>query len=323
MKKKIFIIAIFMLMIATGCKKQIGVKEGNLVTFKNEKLNITTNDLYDKLKEKYGTNTLIDMIDTQILNQEFPDSDEIDEYVNTQVDAIKNYYSTETEFLQYINNYGYKNVEELKDYFKLNYKRNLAVNKYLENSLSDDEIKKYYDDNITGDITGSHILIEVKSTDSMSEDEKRTAKEEALTKAKEAIEKLNDGTSFSEVAKEYSNDEATKNNGGKMGTFNTLELDDVSRQELVKLEKGKYSETPIETEYGYEIFYVEEIAEKPTLESVKSKITKKLSSEKLTADSTLQYKGLMAIRKEYGFNIEDEDLVVYYENTMKNLLKGE
>lgn len=323
MKKKIFIIMIFVIIFTTGCKKDIGIKGGDLVTFKNKDLTITSNDLYNILKEKYGTSTMIDLIDTKILDKEYPDSDSISEYVNTQISSIKNYYKTEAEFLQYINNYGYKTEDDLREYFKLNYKRNLAVEDYLKSNLTDEEIKKFYDESISGDITGSHILVEVNASSSATEEEKRTAKEEALNKAKEAIEKLNSNTSFAEVAKEYSSDEATKNNGGKQGTFNSLDLDDVTRQAYAKLEIGKYSLEPIETEYGYEIFYKEEEKEKPSLESVKSKIEKKLVDQKLTSDSKLQYKGLMAIREKYGFSIQDEDLKVYYENTMNNLLKDE
>ena len=48
-----------------------------------------------------------------------------------------------------------------------------------------------------------------------------------------------------------------------------------------------------------------------------------MSDQKLTADSTLQYKGLMELRKKYGFEIKDEDLKVYYENSMNNALKSE
>ncbi|MBQ8892669.1 MAG: peptidylprolyl isomerase [Bacilli bacterium] len=320
--KKTFIIALMLMLLITGCKNKSSV-EGELVTFNDQELNITANDLYNSLKEKYGTSMLIDMIDTKILNKEFPDSEEINSYVDTQVEAIRNYYSSESEFLEYINNYGYKNVDELKEYFKLNYKRNLAVKDYIKTLISDDEIKKYYDEKITGDITGSHILIEVSSSSNATEEEKRTAKEEALKKANEAIEKLNGGTSFADVAKEYSDDDATKNNGGSMGTFNTLELDDVTRQEYAKLETGKYSTTPVETEYGYEIFLKTEEKEKASLDSVKSKIIEKITNEKLTADSKLQYKGLIDVRQKYGFKISDSDMQVYYENYMNNILKSD
>ena len=325
MKKTLIVLGTVLLVFGSlGCEKKTELKGGEdeLVTFKDSKLNISTNDLYEKLKDKYGINFLIDMIDTNILNKEYEDSDSINDYVDIQVNSLRNYYKTETEFLKYINNYGYKNVDELKEYFKLNYKRNLAVKDYLKTLISDDDITNYYNDKVTGDIEAKHILIEVKTTDSMTEDEKRTTKEDALKKAKEAITKLNEGKTFEEVSKEYSDDDATKNNGGSMGFVNTLNLDDVTRQELTKLEVGKYSTEPLETEYGYEIFLKVSVKDKPKLEEVKTHIIETLTNEKLTKDSKLQYKAMEYIRDKYEFSIKDEDLEIYYENTMNNLLNS-
>lgn len=325
MKKTLIVLGTVLLVFGSlGCEKKTELKGGEdeLVTFKDSKLNISTNDLYEKLKDKYGINFLIDMIDTNILNKEYEDSDSINDYVDIQVNSLRNYYKTETEFLEYINNYGYKNVDELKEYFKLNYKRNLVVKDYLKTLISDDDITNYYNDKVTGDIESKHILIEVKTTDSMTEDEKRTTKEDALKKAKEAITKLNEGKTFEEVSKEYSDDDATKNNGGSMGFVNTLDLDDVTRQELTKLEVGKYSTEPLETEYGYEIFLKVSVKDKPKLEEVKTHIIETLTDEKLTKDSKLQYKAMEYIRDKYEFSIKDEDLEIYYENTMNNLLNS-
>lgn len=325
MKKTLIVLGTVLLVFGSlGCEKKTELKGGEdeLVTFKDSKLNISTNDLYEKLKDKYGINFLIDMIDTNILNKEYEDSDSINDYVDIQVNSLRNYYKTETEFLEYINNYGYKNVDELKEYFKLNYKRNLAVKDYLKTLISDDDITNYYNDKVTGDIEAKHILVEVKTTDSMTEDEKRTTKEDALKKAKEAITKLNEGKTFEEVSKEYSDDDATKNNGGSMGFVNTLDLDDVTRQELTKLEVGKYSTEPLETEYGYEIFLKVSVKDKPKLKEVKTHIIETLTDEKLTKDSKLQYKAMEYIRDKYEFSIKDEDLEIYYENTMNNLLNS-
>ena len=325
MKKTLIVLGTVLLVFGSlGCEKKTELKGGEdeLVTFKDSKLNISTNDLYEKLKDKYGINFLIDMIDTNILNKEYEDSDSINDYVDIQVNSLRNYYKTETEFLEYINNYGYKNVDELKEYFKLNYKRNLVVKDYLKTLISDDDITNYYNDKVTGDIEAKHILVEVKTTDSMTEDEKRTTKEDALKKAKEAITKLNEGKTFEEVSKEYSDDDATKNNGGSMGFVNTLDLDDVTRQELTKLEVGKYSTEPLETEYGYEIFLKVSVKDKPKLEEVKTHIIETLTDEKLTKDSKLQYKAMEYIRDKYEFSIKDEDLEIYYENTMNNLLNS-
>ena len=325
MKKTLIVLGTVLLVFGSlGCEKKTELKGGEdeLVTFKDSKLNISTNDLYEKLKDKYGINFLIDMIDTNILNKEYEDSDSINDYVDIQVNSLRNYYKTETEFLEYINNYGYKNVEELEEYFKLNYKRNLVVKDYLKTLISDDDVTDYYNDKVTGDIEAKHILVEVKTTDSMTEDEKRTTKEDALKKAKEAITKLNEGKTFEEVSKEYSDDDATKNNGGSMGFVNTLDLDDVTRQELTKLEVGKYSTEPLETEYGYEIFLKVSVKDKPKLEEVKTHIIETLTDEKLTKDSKLQYKAMEYIRDKYEFSIKDEDLEIYYENTMNNLLNS-
>ena len=143
-----------------------------------------------------------------------------------------------------------------------------------------------------------------------------------INKAKEAIQKIKDGTSFADVAKEYSDDDSNYDNGGKMGTFNTLELDDVTRQAFTKLKVGEYSTEAVETEYGYEIFLKEKEGKKPTLKEVKTKIIDKLRDEKLAADSTLQYKAMMEFRKEKGFKIKDDVLNTYYDNTMKNLTSG-
>ena len=326
MKKTITtFVALVLVLSAFGCGKKASLEGGNkaLVSFNDTKLNITTNDLYEELKEKYGTNILIDMIDTKIFSKEYPDSDEINDYSKTQLDSLKNYYEDDSKFLEYINSYGYKDEDELMDYFKLNYRRNLAVYDYLKTVIKDSDIENYYNNKVMGDITGSHILFEVNITDSMTEEEKRNAKESAQKKAKEALEKLNNGTSFADVAKEYSDDTATKNKGGKMGTFSATKLDDVTRQAYQKLKVGEYTKEAIETEYGYEIFLKEEEAEKPKLEEVKSYILKTLSDEKLTADSKLQYEALKYFREKYGFKISDEDLQVYYDNTMKNLMASE
>ena len=325
MKKTIGLLIAFTIILTTAGCKDANLKEGsnNLVTFNDSSLNIKTEDLYNELKEKYGINILLDLIDAKLLNKEYKDTEEMKTYVDVQVSSIKNYYETDEEFLNYIKSYGYESEDELREYFKLNYKRNLIVEKYVNNSITENDINSYYENKITGDITGSHILIESTATDSMTEDEQRKAKEEALNKAKEAIQKIKDGTSFADVAKEYSDDDSNYDNGGKMGTFNTLELDDVTRQAFEKLEVGKYSQEVVETEYGYELFYKEKEDTKPKFEDVKSYIVKKMSDEKLTSDNKLQYEALKYFREKYGFKINDEDLEVYYENTMKNLMNSD
>ena len=54
----------------------------------------------------------------------------------------------------------------------LEYKRKLAVEDYIKDSLKDSEIKDYYNNNIYGQVKASHILIPVEVEDSASDEEK-------------------------------------------------------------------------------------------------------------------------------------------------------
>ena len=94
MKKKLGIICLGALLLAgCGTPKLENGKEA-VITFKDD-AKISVDDLYTKLKDEYGLNALISMIDTYILEKEFPD------YVataktsaeNTVKSAIANYES--------------------------------------------------------------------------------------------------------------------------------------------------------------------------------------------------------------------------------------
>ena len=89
---------------------------------------------------------------------------------------------------------------------RLEYKRNEAVEDYVEDNLSDDEIQEYYDENTIGDIKASHILITPDVDSNATDDEQEKAEEEAKKQAEKIIKKLEDGEDFADLAKEYSDD---------------------------------------------------------------------------------------------------------------------
>ena len=80
----------------------------------------------------------------------------------------------------------------------------------------------------------------------------------AQSKAREALAKLKSGTPFEEVAKEYSDEEGTAENGGNFGVVNPSNRN-VSQQTvdtLFRLNDGEYSDiqiVPYETGYALEI----------------------------------------------------------------------
>ena len=232
MKKKL-LICLAVLGLTSGCGKVSTLPNGDdaLVSFSNSNLGISAGDLYSEVK---GTalSKLIDMIDTKILLDKYPDkSSDADKYVNEQYDLIKTNFKDDNgkfdeESLkeQIYAYYGITDIDKFKDIIRLNYYRTEAVNDYAKNSVTDKQIQKYYDENVYGDISCKHILITPAVTDDMSDEDKTKADKEALQKAKDIIKKLKNGESFDDLAKEYSDDTSNKDKGGDLGYFNTGDM---------------------------------------------------------------------------------------------------
>lgn len=81
---------------------------------------------------------------------------------------------------------------------------------------------------------------------------------DTAARAEAAMAELNSGADFAAVAQEYSDDVATKANGGSLGGFverNTRDLSPKTTEALFTLEEGAYSE-PINIGYGLQIVKV-------------------------------------------------------------------
>jgi len=328
MKKKL-LICLAVLGLTSGCGKVSTLPNGNdaLVSFSNTNLGISAGDLYSEVK---GTalSKLIDMIDTKILLDKYPDkSSDADKYVNEQYDLIKtNFKDDKGKFdeeslkEQIYAYYGITDIDKFKDIIRLNYYRTEAVNDYAKKSVTDKQIQKYYDENVYGDISCKHILITPAVTDNMSDEDKTKADKEALQKAKDIIKKLKNGESFDDLAKEYSDDTSNKDKGGDLGYFNTGDMLEEFEKAAFALKKGKYTTTPVKTKYGYHIILKTDEKEKPSLEDKKEEIIKTLADDAKSKDTALSINALVELRKEYGMNIEDDEISKLYSTYISNSL---
>lgn len=328
MKKKL-LICLAVLGLTSGCGKVSTLPNGNdaLVSFSNTNLGISAGDLYSEVKST-ALSKLIDMIDTKILLDKYPDkSSDADKYVNEQYDLIKtNFKDDKGKFdeealkEQIYAYYGITDIDKFKDIIRLNYYRTEAVNDYAKKSVTDKQIQKYYDENVYGDISCKHILITPAVTDNMSDEDKTKADKEALQKAKDIIKKLKNGESFDDLAKEYSDDTSNKDKGGDLGYFNTGDMLEEFEKAAFALKKGKYTTTPVKTKYGYHIILKTDEKEKPSLEDKKEEIIKTLASEAKSKDTALSINALVELRKEYGMNIEDDEMSKLYSTYISNSL---
>lgn len=319
-KKKLFVFALVAALMLTGCGKIATLKNGEEVVAKMDGKSITAEDLYSELKKQGGAVTLTNMIDAFVVNKEIETDDDAKSYADSQLSSYKkSYQSYGQDFDAALTNAGYAGEDEFKDELILEYKKKIVTENYVKDELTDSEIQKYYDDNIFGDIEARHILISPNTKDDMSDDEKEEAEKKAKKEAEDIIKKLDDGEDFAKLAKEYSDDEGTASNGGKL-TVTYGSVVDEFWDGVNELKDGEYSKEPVKSEYGYHIIYRIKQKAKPELKEVRDDVIDKLTEEKINEDSTLQTKALVALRKKYNLEISDDELKKSYDNSINSAL---
>jgi peptidyl-prolyl cis-trans isomerase C len=136
------------------------------------------------------------------------------------------------------------------------------------NPVSEDRLKAEYE-RIKATVTGTeykarHILVEKEA------------------EAKDIIAKLKvDPGAFEKLAKERSLDAGSKAQGGELGWFDLSAIAPEFGAATSKLEKGKFTETPVQTQFGYHVILLEDSKpiEAPPLEEVKPRLSQQLQQQ--------------------------------------------
>lgn len=144
-------------------------------------------------------------------------------------------------------------------------------------NVTDDEAQRFYNNNlqsfITLNATLRHILVS-------KEDE---AKNIVAEIGKVPKNKTKD--KFSELAKKYSIDPGSKENGGLIENMNLNDPNVAPEfvQEAKKMQPNSYTRVPVKTRYGYHIIYLEKIDQAVTepFSKVKSQILQFLKQQRM------------------------------------------
>lgn len=288
------------------------LKDGtqNIATIKGH--SYTADTLYERMKDYYSVNQLLDMIDNDILSKMYEENDEMSKEIKSNAEyylnMYKQYYNyTEEQFLE---SNGFKNYDEFLNYLRLDYRRNKYLDEYVEKNITDKEINEYYKEKVYGDINVQHILVETKSDDSKD----GLSDEDAKKLAEEIIEKLNNGTSWEDVQNEYKDKVTYEDLGYQSWNAN---LEESFIEALKKLDNNSYSKEPVKTSYGYHVIYRLDQKDKKKLKKVKDEIIEAISTEKKNADSNLLYKALISLREEKKIKFTDTVLKSKYESYKK------
>lgn len=322
MKKKKLLIGLVSLgvLFTTGCGKVPKLENGEEVVASIDGKDFTANDLYNELKKQGGASVLVNMIDTFITNQEITDSTEALEYAESLIKQYKlSYEQNGADFEAALISNGYANEDEFKEVIATDYKMTEIAKKYIKAEVTDKELEEYYNNHISDELSVKHILIAPEVSDDATDEEITNAENAALEKAKSLIEQLNNGADFETLAKENSDDEGTKDNGGVIN--NVVKEGYVTEfwNAAYALENGQYTSEPVKTEYGYHIIYKVSHTEKKSLEEMKDSLYDKVVSEKISNDSTLEQKTWVKIREKYNLNIVDSTISSTYKSSVKSL----
>ncbi|WP_133471006.1 SurA N-terminal domain-containing protein [Paraglaciecola marina] len=113
--------------------------------------------------------------------------------------------------------------------------------------VTDDELNEFYEQNLSTYRTEeerqvSHILLESAEADDV-----------VAAQAEELLEKINTGADFAELAKEYSNDTFSAENGGDLGWFGKGIMDPAFEEAAYSLESINDVSAVIKSAFGYHI----------------------------------------------------------------------
>ncbi len=176
-------------------------------------------------------------------------------------------------FLQEAHKQGLDTTEDFKVQMELARQtiliRDLFTNYQKANAVTDADIKAEYDKfaaaNSGKEYKARHILVE-KEAD-----------------AKAIIAQLKKGGKFEEIAKKSSKDPGSGAKGGDLDWAPAGNYVAEFAQALAALTKGKMTETPVKSQFGYHIIRLDDVrdAQLPALETVKPQVAQQLQQQKL------------------------------------------
>jgi len=143
-----------------------------------------------------------------------------------------------------------------------------AIKDFMANNpVSDEAAQALYDEQIGvagKEYSARHILVDDEET------------------ANEVIKLLDSGSDFSELAKEKSTGPSGPS-GGKLGWFGEGQMVKPFADATAALEKGSYTKTPVQTQFGWHIIILDDVREStpPPFDDVKDRIKMLLANQQL------------------------------------------
>lgn len=316
----VILLTIIICLVCKGTHPKLS--DGKQVVASIDGKEFTAEDLYTELNKQGGYSVLTTLVDDFIISKEIENKDDAKKYADSIVAQYEEQYkSSSISFKDLLTSNGYESVDAFKEVVMNSYLREQVAKKYIKESITDEELKDYYEKHVSDELSVKHILITPDVDDDATSDEKKKAEAAALEQAKEIIKKLDNGEDFEKLAKEFSKDTGSASNGG---VINNVVKDNYITEfwdAANKLEVGKYTAEPVKSKFGYHIIYKVSHTPKKSLEEMKETLYSKIVSAKISADSNLEQKTWVKIREKYNLSINDSTIDSTYKSSIKSLEK--
>lgn len=232
---------------------------------------ITKAQLYDKLVEFYGSDTLDSMIVDKIAELEAKKNNIniTDAQIQEEIDKMIESYGGKEIFEQQLAQAG-MSTQDMNE----NITSYLKMLKLIEPriKISAEDISTYYEENKETfakpeQVEASHILVEDEAT------------------AIDIKKQIDEGKDFGELAAQYSIDTSNAQNGGNLGCFGRGRMVEEFETAAFSMKIGDVSD-PVQTEFGYHIINVtnRQEAQQPSLEDSRAEIEEALKNEKINSE---------------------------------------
>jgi foldase protein PrsA len=157
------------------------------------------------------------------------------------------------------------------EYFKDSAKKEMTMRKLFESltekiSITDDEVKSYYDSHQDEfmSVKASHILLDSKE------------------EAEQMLQRVKSGENFNELAQQYSKDPSAKENKGDLNYFRHGDMVEPFEKAAFALKPGEISDI-VQTDFGFHIIKVED-SKLDKFEDIKEELKGSMLNDKKSAE---------------------------------------
>ncbi|WP_278452891.1 peptidylprolyl isomerase [Thomasclavelia spiroformis] len=300
----------------TGCSNSNTVKEdgkyvvASLSKGKSDK-NIFADDIFaDITNTNRGKSAYFEAILQKLMDDKFPTDKDMEIDASRTVEQIQTYYEAQygdqakDQIKTVLASSGYSTLDEYEKAMVQAYQKSNFLLDYVKNNF--DEV---FDDYYTYATPRFASIIKVSIADSENPTQEETAKIEQISAA------LASGTSFGEVATQYSDDSTTKVNKGGLGVVDTTSglsstYGSEVESKIFELNAGEVSEAISGTD-GYYFVSVTSTDKKEIKKSIKKNLT--IDTPLIAYDSYLPY----IVYQSYDVKYEDKDV----EKTVNSIIE--